>query len=210
MTPPIRPGPAAAAMPSSARTPVRVAHRRRDHAVEHLDMGARRDLRHHAAKRRVLRDLRQHDVGHDDRRARHRAARRRPPRFHRRSSRCRASIVTNAVSRGSLRRASHASDHRMSGRRAPRAGVTCTRSAEAICIYATGLNDSTSVSQFPTKVALRGRMTQSVHRTVSAHRHPRQPARAVAGTRGAGTARGCPWRPPEAIAIMRDPDQSAT
>ncbi|CEG10127.1 hypothetical protein BN961_03562 [Afipia felis] len=31
--------------------------------VEHLDMGARGDFRHHAAERRVLGDLRAHDIG---------------------------------------------------------------------------------------------------------------------------------------------------
>ena len=66
MTPPIRPGPAAAATPSmSAKVAPRLAHRGRDDDVEHLDMGARRDLRHHAAERRMLLDLRQHHVGED-------------------------------------------------------------------------------------------------------------------------------------------------
>ena len=40
-------------------------HRLGDDVVEHLDMGARGDLRHDAAKGRVLVDLRQHDVGQD-------------------------------------------------------------------------------------------------------------------------------------------------
>ena len=42
-----------------------LAHRGRDDDVEHLDMGARRDLRNHAAERRMLLDLRQHHVGQD-------------------------------------------------------------------------------------------------------------------------------------------------
>ena len=37
----------------------------RDDAVERLDMGARGDLRHHAAEGGMLVDLRQHDVGQD-------------------------------------------------------------------------------------------------------------------------------------------------
>ena len=44
---------------------VGVRQRPRDDAVERLDMGARGDLRHHAAERRVLGDLRQHHVGQD-------------------------------------------------------------------------------------------------------------------------------------------------
>ena len=43
----------------------RLLHRLRDDQVERLDVGARGDLRHHAAERRVLLDLRQHDVGAD-------------------------------------------------------------------------------------------------------------------------------------------------
>ena len=40
-------------------------HRLGDDAIERLDMGARGDLRHHAAERRMLADLRQHDIGQD-------------------------------------------------------------------------------------------------------------------------------------------------
>ena len=40
-------------------------HRLGDDQVERLDMGARRDLRHHAAEGGVLVDLRQHHVGQD-------------------------------------------------------------------------------------------------------------------------------------------------
>ncbi len=40
-----------------------IVHRLGDDHVERLDMGARRDLRHHAAEGRVLVDLRQHDIG---------------------------------------------------------------------------------------------------------------------------------------------------
>ena len=36
-----------------------------DHDIERFHMGARRYLRHHAAERRVLADLRQHHVGKD-------------------------------------------------------------------------------------------------------------------------------------------------
>ena len=40
-------------------------HRLRDHMVQHLDMGAGGDLRHHAAEVGVFADLRQHDIGQD-------------------------------------------------------------------------------------------------------------------------------------------------
>ena len=36
-----------------------------DDTVERLDMGARGDLRHHAAERGMFGDLRQHDIGQD-------------------------------------------------------------------------------------------------------------------------------------------------
>ena len=66
MTPPIRPGPAVAATPSMiGEAAAGLAHRRRDDDVERLDMGACRDLRNHAAERRMLLDLRQHHVGQD-------------------------------------------------------------------------------------------------------------------------------------------------
>jgi hypothetical protein len=38
-------------------------HRAVDDAVEHIDMGARRDLRHHAAEGGMLLGLRTHDIG---------------------------------------------------------------------------------------------------------------------------------------------------
>ncbi len=38
-------------------------HRRGDDAVEQIDMGARGDLRHHAAERGVFLGLRPHDIG---------------------------------------------------------------------------------------------------------------------------------------------------
>ena len=41
----------------------RLFHRRFDDAVEQVDMGARGDLRHHAAVRRVVLDLRVDDIG---------------------------------------------------------------------------------------------------------------------------------------------------
>ena len=56
MTPPIRPGPAVAAMPSMASEGrAGLGQRLGDEAVERLDMGARGDLRHHAAERRHAR-----------------------------------------------------------------------------------------------------------------------------------------------------------
>ena len=66
MTPPIRPGPAAAAMPSTRRQ-LDTGFRQRalDQQVQHLDMGARCDFRHHAAEGRVLVGLRQHDIRQD-------------------------------------------------------------------------------------------------------------------------------------------------
>ena len=66
MTPPIRPGPAAAATPPSCRVAdAGLLHGRVDDAVEQVDMGARGDLRHHAAERRVILDLRVDDVRQD-------------------------------------------------------------------------------------------------------------------------------------------------
>ena len=51
ITPPIRPGPAAAATPSMlGKVDAGLHHRLGDDAVERLDMGARGDLRHHAAE----------------------------------------------------------------------------------------------------------------------------------------------------------------
>ena len=38
---------------------------RRDNAVEHVDMGTRRDFRHHAAESGVFLGLRSHDIGQD-------------------------------------------------------------------------------------------------------------------------------------------------
>ena len=65
-TPPIRPGPAAAAMPSTSFDgAVRVLQRAGDQPVDHLHMGARRDLRHHAAIGGMLGDLAQDLVGQD-------------------------------------------------------------------------------------------------------------------------------------------------
>ena len=59
MTPPISPGPAAAAMPSSALNDTFAsAIALRDDPVEHLDMGARGDLRNHAAELGMFADLR--------------------------------------------------------------------------------------------------------------------------------------------------------
>ena len=40
-----------------------------DDVIERLDMGAGGDFRHHAAKGRVLADLRQHDIGQNPARA---------------------------------------------------------------------------------------------------------------------------------------------
>ena len=63
MTPPIRPGPAAAAMPSRASNETFAsAIALRDDVIERLDMGAGGDFRHHAAEFRMLADLRQHDI----------------------------------------------------------------------------------------------------------------------------------------------------
>ena len=58
---------------SSAKRLAGLRQRLGDDAVERLDMGARGDLRHHAAERRMLGDLRQHDVGQDLAAARRRA-----------------------------------------------------------------------------------------------------------------------------------------
>ncbi len=66
MTPPIRPGPAAAATADNCAKPTfGFLHGLSDDAVEQVDMGARRDLRHHAAETGVLVDLRVHDIGQD-------------------------------------------------------------------------------------------------------------------------------------------------
>ena len=66
MTPPIRPGPAAAATPpSSAKTGRRFLHGRGNNAIEQIHMRAGGDFRHHAAERRVILDLRMHDVRQD-------------------------------------------------------------------------------------------------------------------------------------------------
>ncbi len=66
MTPPISPGPAAAATPSiGVEAEAGFLHRLRDDGVQHLHMGAGGDLRHHAAESRVLFDLRQHHIGED-------------------------------------------------------------------------------------------------------------------------------------------------
>ena len=64
MSPPIRPGPAAAATPSRAgKVRWASAIALGDDVVEGLDMGASGDLRHHAAEGGVLADLREHDIG---------------------------------------------------------------------------------------------------------------------------------------------------
>ena len=89
MTPPIRPGPAAAATPSMREADAGLVHGAPDDAVEQFDMGARRDLRHHAAERRVVGGLRMHDIGQDPARAVLAGARPRRPRFRRRWSRFR-------------------------------------------------------------------------------------------------------------------------
>ena len=66
ISPPTRPGPAVAAIAStSAERDAGIGERRLDDAVERLDMGARGDLRHDAAERRMLLDLAEHDVGQD-------------------------------------------------------------------------------------------------------------------------------------------------
>ncbi len=66
MTPPISPGPAAAATPSMrVEAAPGFGHRLGDECVEHLDMGARGDLRHHAAEGGMLADLGEHDIGQD-------------------------------------------------------------------------------------------------------------------------------------------------
>ena len=46
-------------------TDARLLHRAVDDAVEHIDMGARRDLRHHAAEPCMFFGLRAHDIGQD-------------------------------------------------------------------------------------------------------------------------------------------------
>ena len=58
ITPPIRPGPAAAATADNCAKPTPASCiARADDAVQQLDMGAGRDLRHHAAEAGVLGDL---------------------------------------------------------------------------------------------------------------------------------------------------------
>ena len=52
----------------------RIRHGPGDDHVEGLDVGARGDLRHHAAERRMLVDLREHDVGEDSAAPRRRPA----------------------------------------------------------------------------------------------------------------------------------------
>ena len=47
------------------KTDAGFGHGAADDAVEQIDMGARRDLRYHAAERRMIRGLRVHDVGQD-------------------------------------------------------------------------------------------------------------------------------------------------
>ena len=66
ISPPTRPGPAVAAIASTSASRIPgIGKRRLDDAVQRLDMGARRDLRHHAAEGRMLLDLAEHDVGQD-------------------------------------------------------------------------------------------------------------------------------------------------
>ena len=66
MTPPIRPGPPVAAMASrSSRPSLRLGQRVLDQAVDALEMGARGDLRHHAAEAAMLGLLAVDDVGED-------------------------------------------------------------------------------------------------------------------------------------------------
>ena len=65
-TPPISPGPAATAIPSSSGKPIPASLKGAgDQPVEHLHMGAGGDLGHNAAIGRVLGDLAQHLVGAD-------------------------------------------------------------------------------------------------------------------------------------------------
>ena len=65
MTPPISPGPAAAAIASRSDLHPGPVERSSHKPVDDFDMGARRDLRHHAAIGRVLGDL-AHDVVRQD------------------------------------------------------------------------------------------------------------------------------------------------
>ena len=55
----------AAIASTSASADAGIGERRLDDAVERLDMGARGDLGHDAAERRMLLDLAEHDVGQD-------------------------------------------------------------------------------------------------------------------------------------------------
>ncbi len=64
MTPPIRPGPAAPAIAVEIiERELGVFERPRDQPVEHIDMGAGRDLRHDAAEGFMLGDLAHHLIG---------------------------------------------------------------------------------------------------------------------------------------------------
>jgi hypothetical protein len=65
MTPPIRPAGGGGDAVDLGKAAPGVAHGGRDDHIERLHMGARRDLRHHAAERRMLLDLRQHHIGKD-------------------------------------------------------------------------------------------------------------------------------------------------
>ena len=64
MRPPISPGPAVAATAASCgKAMPGFAHGARDQPIEDLDMGARGDLRHDAAKRRVPLELAEQRLG---------------------------------------------------------------------------------------------------------------------------------------------------
>ncbi len=66
ITPPIKPGPAEAATPSSRREiGTRLVEGGSNDVVERLDMGAGRDFRHHPAEGLMLLELGQDDVGAD-------------------------------------------------------------------------------------------------------------------------------------------------
>ena len=86
-TPPISPGPADAATPSRSWRPSGLRQGAGDQHVDDLDMGARGDLRHHAAIGRMGGDLAHHLVGENLARAVGRSRTTRP-RSRRRSSRC--------------------------------------------------------------------------------------------------------------------------